>query len=1109
LSHRHRSFFGSSRGPHGLSRALGPSIGVLGLLVGLLVTAPPQPAAAVVTTGPLTWSAPTLVDQAPSGAGDAIQNVSCPSSSLCVGIDENGRVVTSTNPGGGAGTWSTPVTIGSGNSLSHISCPTTSLCVGVTAGAVVTSTDPTGGAAAWSAPVTVDGGSTLYAISCVSTSLCVAVDGSGNVVTSTNPTGGAGAWSAPVNVDGTNYFNVVSCPSASLCVAFDDSGKVVTSTNPTGGAAAWNAPVTVDSTGTIDDVSCPSTSLCVAFDNHGNVLTSTNPAGGAGAWSALVNVESTTAQLAFAQISCPSSSLCVVVDGAGNVLTSTDPTGGAGAWSAPVNVDGTSNYLQYLSCPSTSLCVAFDIVGNEVLSTNPTGGAGAWSSSALTVGTDPLSGSCGSPSLCVAFDTGGRVVTSTNPSGGASAWSAPVTVDSTGGVVDDVSCVSTSLCAAVDSSGNVVASTNPTGGASAWSAPVDVDGASTLQGKDISCPSTSLCVAVDGATGDVVTSTNPTGGAGAWSAPVTIDPKILGMSVSCPSTSLCVAVDSQGDVVTSTNPTGGASAWSAPVNVDTNGYLADISCPSASLCVAVDDSGDVVTSTNPTGGASAWSAPANIDPVNPLTGTLFFYSVSCPSSSLCVAVDSQGDVVTSTNPTGGSGAWSAPAQIDAPATLKGGASCPSTSLCVAFDTGGNVLTATGAAPVVPVVTNTTPANGATGVAAKASVSAVFSEAMNESTTAGAFSLQDDTTGQAVAGSVVWSAPTTPSFVPTGGSLTPGDQYTATISTAATAQSGPALASPVSWSFTLAPPVVPVVTSTSPANGATGVATDASVSAVFSEAMDETSTAGAFSLQDDTTGQAVPGIVEWSAPTTPSFVPLLGSLNAGEQYTATISTAALAASGPALASPVSWSFTVAPNTAQVVTPSNGATLSGTTLLDGAATNPSAVTTFQYELTGGSYTNKAVATAKPTIYGWLAQESNGTWGWDSPSVPNGTYTLSAVVTYNDGRVVTSPGVSITVSNPPPTAQVLIPSAGATVTGTSFLDGTASYTPDITQFTYELDGTAIGNAVASPWGWLLLNWNTTAVANGSHTLTAVATYANGASATSPGVTVTIANP
>jgi hypothetical protein len=195
---------------------------------------------------------------------------------------------------------------------------------------------------------------------------------------------------------------------------------------------------------------------------------------------------------------------------------------------------------------------------------------------------------------------------------------------------------------------------------------------------------------------------------------------------------------------------------------------------------------------------------------------------------------------------------------------------------------------------------------------------------------------------------------------------------------------------------------------------------------------------------------------------------------------------------------------------VVVPSYGATLSGTATLDAVASDPSAITSVQYELTGGSYTDQVVATAKPTIYGWLAQEPNGTWGWDSTSVPNSdAYAIAAVVTYDDGTQVTSQFQGVNVSNPAPTAQVLIPSAGVTLSGTTSLDGTASYTPNITQFTYELDGTAIGNAFASPWGWLLLNWDTTAVANGSHTLTAVATYSDGATATSPGVTVTVANP
>ncbi len=135
------------------------------------------------------------------------------------------------------------------------------------------------------------------------------------------------------------------------------------------------------------------------------------------------------------------------------------------------------------------------------------------------------------------------------------------------------------------------------------------------------------------------------------------------IAASCPSTSLCVALDSFGDGVISASPVGSAATWKL-TNINTLGgyntmdvYVTTdaVSCASASLCVAVDSAGDVTASTNPTGGAAAWSA-TNVDGTNDLS------AVSCTStpSLLCVAVDGAGDVVTSTNPAGGAGAWTSP-----------------------------------------------------------------------------------------------------------------------------------------------------------------------------------------------------------------------------------------------------------------------------------------------------------------------------------------------------------------------------------------------------------------------------------------------------------------
>lgn len=57
-------------------------------------------------------------------------------------------------------------------------------------------------------------------------------------------------------------------------------------------------------------------------------------------------------------------------------------------------------------------------------------------------------------------------------------------------------------------------------------------------------------------------------------------------------------------MVTSNNPSGGAAAWKV-TNTDGTS-LNGVSCPSVSLCVAVDNVGEVFTSSNPIGGMATW-----------------------------------------------------------------------------------------------------------------------------------------------------------------------------------------------------------------------------------------------------------------------------------------------------------------------------------------------------------------------------------------------------------------------------------------------------------------------------------------------------------------------
>jgi hypothetical protein len=187
---------------------------------------------------------------------------------------------------------------------------------------------------------------------------------------------------------------------------------------------------------------------------------------------------------------------------------------------------------------------------------------------------------------------------------------------------------------------------------------------------------------------------------------------------------------------------------------------------------------------------------------------------------------------------------------------------------------------------------------------------------------------------------------------------------------------------------------------------------------------------------------------------------------------------------------------------VIIPTTGAALSGSTFFD--ATASSGVSSVAYELTGGNLKQAVVATATPTIYGWLA-------GWNSTFVPNGTYTLQSIATYPNGFSGPSAGVTFTVNNAPPTSTVLLPSSGASVSGTSsVLD--ASATSNVSGVTYELSGGALSGQVIATgtptvYGWLA-KWNTTTVPNGTYSLQSEASYVGGVTGTSPPITINVNN-
>lgn len=224
----------------------------------------------------------------------------------------------------------------------------------------------------------------------------------------------------------------------------------------------------------------------------------------------------------------------------------------------------------------------------------------------------------------------------------------------------------------------------------------------------------------------------------------------------------------------------------------------------------------------------------------------------------------------------------------------------------------------------PIVSSTTPANAANGVAISADITATFSESVDPATVSTmTFTLKQ---GATVVPGVVSYTGTTATFNPTS-NLVAGLSYVATITTGVKDMSGNAMAVKKTWSFLTADASPPTVSATIPVSGATLVAINASITATFSKAMDPlTVNTTTFAL--DQAGTPVTGKVTSPSTTTATFNPT-ANLAANTVYTATVTAGVKDLAGNAMLAANTWSFTTDPG---------GAVVTGTAPLDlGAAGN----------------------------------------------------------------------------------------------------------------------------------------------------------------------------
>ena len=188
-------------------------------------------------------------------------------------------------------------------------------------------------------------------------------------------------------------------------------------------------------------------------------------------------------------------------------------------------------------------------------------------------------------------------------------------------------------------------------------------------------------------------------------------------------------------------------------------------------------------------------------------------------------------------------------------------------------------------------------------------------------------------------------------------------------------------------------------------------------------------------------------------------------------------------------------------AAVTRPVSGATVSGTITVTATATDDVGVVGVQFKR-NGSNLGAEDRTAPYSIE------------WNTTSAANGSHTITAVARDSKRNSTTSAAVTVVVSNgvssgsdtTPPAVSIGAPAGGATASGTITVTANASDNVGVAGVQFKVDGVNVGDEdTGAPYS---IQWNTTGVANGSRSITAVARDGAGNATTSASVSVTVSN-
>ncbi|GFO63689.1 Ig-like domain-containing protein [Geomonas paludis] len=182
------------------------------------------------------------------------------------------------------------------------------------------------------------------------------------------------------------------------------------------------------------------------------------------------------------------------------------------------------------------------------------------------------------------------------------------------------------------------------------------------------------------------------------------------------------------------------------------------------------------------------------------------------------------------------------------------------------------------------------------------------------------------------------------------------------------------------------------------------------------------------------------------------------------------------------------------TVSLTSPANNMTVSGSVNIAANATDNVGVSRVEF------YLNNALLSA--------TNMAPYAYTWDSKTVANGVYNLTAKAYDAAGNLGQSQVLTVNVSNDliAPTVSLASPVSGTTVSGTVAVTANASDNVGVSKVEFYRNNVLQATVAASPYSY---NWDTTQVANGSYTLTAKAYDAVGNVTTSTSSSVSVANP